>query len=331
MSPIGLVAIQVASWTAGRGAPLVRPSATTCDHGVRAARAITMCDEEAADLNFLQTALNAAVEREDYEEAAALRDRVTAATSVQVGGGADWRAESVPEWLADRLARLNFRAPTLVQTNALRAILSGDDAAVVAATGSGKTLGYLVPLLSRLSEDLLEEDLSGYLADFLAGRRASAVRRSRLQGGRDESDLSLPTPAVLIVVPTRELGVQVSLLAYRLLGGGVSNPTLQPCAAQFRRRGRGAIPSARNSLTPTSRARAGTRTRAGTSRAARRTCSRTPGRATSASPVSGTSLGSTPPRTKTCSSACTCSWARPTTSRASRCPGSSSCRTSTRW
>ena len=176
-----------------------------------------MCGEEAADLNFLQTALNAAVEREDYEEAAALRDRVAAATSVQVGCGADWRAESVPEWLADRLARLNFRAPTLVQTNALRAILSGDDAAVVAATGSGKTLGYLVPLLSRLSEDLLEEDLSGYLADFLAGRRA-AVRRSRLQGGRDESDLSLPTPAVLIVVPTRGLGVQVSLLAYRLLG-----------------------------------------------------------------------------------------------------------------
>jgi len=292
-----------------------------------------MCDEEAADLNFLQTALNAAVEREDYEEAAALRDRVTAATSVQVGGGADWRAESVPEWLADRLARLNFRAPTLVQTNALRAILSGDDAAVVAATGSGKTLGYLVPLLSRLSEDLLEEDLSGYLADFLAGRRASAVRRSRLQGGRDESDLSLPTPAVLIVVPTRELGVQVSLLAYRLLGGGVSNPTLQPCAAQFRRR---AIPSGRAILRcaiadgplPCS---PGTRTRAGTSRAARRTCSRTPGRATSASPVSGTSLGSTPPRTKTCSSGCTCSWARPTTSRASRCRGSSSCRTSTRW
>ena len=302
MSPICLVAIQVASWTAGRGAPLVRPSATTCDHGVRAARAITMCDEEAADLNFLQTALNAAVEREDYEEAAALRDRVTAATSVQVGGGADWRAESVPEWLADRLARLNFRAPTLVQTNALRAILSGDDAAVVAATGSGKTLGYLVPLLSRLSEDLLEEDLSGYLADFLAGRRASAVRRSRLQGGRDESDLSLPTPAVLIVVPTRELGVQVSLLAYRLLGGGVSNPTLQPCAAQFRRRAISSArnSSARNSLTATFRPRAGTRTRAGTSRAARRTCSRTPGRATSASPVCGTSLGSTPPRTKTC-------------------------------
>ena len=110
MSPICLVAIQVASWTAGRGAPLVRPSATTCDHGVRAARAITMCDEEAADLNFLQTALNAAVEREDYEEAAALRDRVTAATSVQVGGGADWRAESVPEWLADWLLAGNVVA-----------------------------------------------------------------------------------------------------------------------------------------------------------------------------------------------------------------------------
>ena len=86
----------------------------------------------------------------------------------------------MPEWLADRLARL--RAPTLVQTNALRAILSGDDAAVVAATGSGKTLGYLVPLLSRLSEDLLERISRDTSPTF--SRAAARVRRSRLQGGR---------------------------------------------------------------------------------------------------------------------------------------------------
>ena len=40
----------------------------------------------------------------------------------------------------------------------------------------------------------------------------------------------MPTPAILVIVPTRELGVQVSMLCYRLLGGGTSNPTLQPYA-----------------------------------------------------------------------------------------------------
>ena len=200
----------------------------------------------AADLSFLQTALNAAVEREDYEEAAALRDRVTAATSVQVGGGADWRAESVPEWLADRLARLNFRAPTLVQTNALRAILSGDDAAVVAATGSGKTLGYLVPLLSRLSEDLLEEDLSGYLADFL--RAAARGGAALAAAGRPRRVRPLAADAGgadrRADARARRAGLAPRLPPAR-------RRRLQPDAAAVRR----AIPSARNSSARHSSAR----------------------------------------------------------------------------
>ena len=48
-------------------------------------------------------------------------------------------------------------------------------------------------------------------------------------GPADEKlPMAMPTPVALIVVPTRELGVQVSLLAYRILGGGPTNPTLQP-------------------------------------------------------------------------------------------------------
>ena len=40
--------------------------------------------------------------------------------------------------------------------------------------------------------------------------------------------MMMPTPAALIVVPTRELGVQTAMLLDRLLGGGIHNPTLQP-------------------------------------------------------------------------------------------------------
>ena len=56
------------------------------------------------------------------------------------------------------------------------------------------------------------------------GYAKRAARRRSLAGSADDGESSLeamrvPTPAILIVVPTRELGVQVSMIAYRLLGG----------------------------------------------------------------------------------------------------------------
>jgi superfamily II DNA/RNA helicase len=88
-------------------------------------------------------------------------------------------------------------------------------------TGSGKTMAYLLPLLAQLSDDLLSEDLANYLASFLdgggraAGNRAADRRRARANsrgdddGGSSLEATAVPTPAVLVVVPTRELGVQV--------------------------------------------------------------------------------------------------------------------------
>jgi len=88
----------------------------------------------------------------------------------------------LPSWLTNRASELGYTNPTLIQQRALRAILNNDDVIIHAQTGSGKTLAYLLPLLSLVD-----------------------ASRAAVQG--------------LIVVPTRELGLQVSRVAKRLAAG----------------------------------------------------------------------------------------------------------------
>lgn len=72
---------------------------------------------ERLDANQLQTALATAIAAEDYALAAAIRDRLAAMVAGD-GAGAegrrllDWGAMGVPEWVADRVARLGLRFPT---------------------------------------------------------------------------------------------------------------------------------------------------------------------------------------------------------------------------
>ena len=117
------------------------------------------------------------------------------------------------------------------------------------STGSGKTLAYLVPLLSTLSESLFtrqrirvksEEDIGDAADDLLsrvAVQTSPTVRghgRDQVGGGKDsgkviatgaalsslgKSGTDVKNPLALIVVPTRELGVQTALLLYELVGG----------------------------------------------------------------------------------------------------------------
>jgi hypothetical protein len=152
-----------------------------------------------------------------------MRDRIAELTGTP-GGDVDWHLLDLPEWLADWLTRLHFGMATRVQMQALRSLSERDgaltlhrDAAIVSPTGSGKTLAYLLPMLRRFSSDLLQEDLSRFVTSSGLADRTSRP---------DEQ----PRPLLMVVVPSRELGVQVSLLAYRLLGGSPTNPTLQPFA-----------------------------------------------------------------------------------------------------
>ena len=115
------------------------------------------------------------------------------------------------------------------------------------STGSGKTLAYLAPLLSTLSDSLFtrqrirvgaEEsvgDTTGDLLERVAIVTSPAVqsntRRPIRPGSAIATGASLSTlgksgkdvrsPLALIVVPTRELGVQTAILLYELVGGSI--------------------------------------------------------------------------------------------------------------
>ncbi|MER2541525.1 MAG: DEAD/DEAH box helicase, partial [Azonexus sp.] len=81
------------------------------------------------------------------------------------------------EPLLRTLERLDYKTPTPVQTQAIPAVLAGRDLMAAAQTGTGKTAGFALPLLQRLSTEGPPVN-------------ANSVR-------------------VLVLVPTRELAEQV--------------------------------------------------------------------------------------------------------------------------
>lgn len=84
-----------------------------------------------------------------------------------------FEALKINKSLLKALSDLNFDIPTPIQVKALPAILSGNDLVGLAQTGTGKTFAYLLPILNQLK---FSEQLQ---------------------------------PRVLILVPTRELVLQV--------------------------------------------------------------------------------------------------------------------------
>jgi ATP-dependent RNA helicase DeaD len=82
--------------------------------------------------------------------------------------------------LLDSLSGLGYEEPTPIQREAIPPLLQGRDVLGQAATGTGKTAAFALPVLQRLTGD-----------------------------GRG------PTPAALVLVPTRELAIQVSQAFHR--------------------------------------------------------------------------------------------------------------------
>eukprot|EP00536_Pseudo-nitzschia_multiseries_P018349 jgi/Psemu1/228634/e_gw1.2412.12.1 len=89
--------------------------------------------------------------------------------------------DELPDWLLENCRDNGFEFPTLIQQRSLDSFFFDDPNSMViqAQTGSGKTLTYLLPLLSKLEN------------------RASVQ--------------------AMIVVPTRELGLQVATVAKKLV------------------------------------------------------------------------------------------------------------------
>lgn len=117
--------------------------------------------------------------------------------STQATGGDDYDGELesttfrerygdvLPHWLLDKCTDIGWKYPTRIQQRVLDAILRDEecsDVVIQAQTGSGKSLAFLLPCLASIDPS-----------------------RSSIQA--------------LIVVPTRELGLQVSRVAKRLAAG----------------------------------------------------------------------------------------------------------------
>ena len=104
----------------------------------------------------------------------------------------------VPSSFADHFAKAGFDAPTPVQKVCWPTLLKGCNALVCAPTGSGKTLGFLLPLGEHAKSNPVEAG-----ADDLWG------------------------PSCLVLSPTRELAQQITAVARKLtstvcLCGGVN-------------------------------------------------------------------------------------------------------------
>ena len=94
-------------------------------------------------------------------------------------------SEYLPEWLLEKCVECGWERPTKIQEKAMDAILvEKRDAIIQAETGSGKTLAYLLPALAAVD-----------------GSRAAVQ--------------------AMIVVPTRELGLQVARIAKRLAAASI--------------------------------------------------------------------------------------------------------------
>ena len=89
---------------------------------------------------------------------------------------------SLPPWLLRRCNELGYTCPTIVQEAALPSVFNGEDVVLQAQTGSGKTLVYCLPVLSKIDP-----------------------KRAAIQA--------------VIVVPSRELGLQVAGVLKQLASG----------------------------------------------------------------------------------------------------------------
>lgn len=78
--------------------------------------------------------------------------------------------------LAETVSSLGYEEPTPIQREAIPSLLEGRDLLGQAATGTGKTAAFALPLLHRLAQS---------------------------------ADRARPVPSLLVLVPTRELAVQV--------------------------------------------------------------------------------------------------------------------------
>ena len=126
---------------------------------------------------------------------------------------AGFAALGVAAHLVSALDGLGITAPFPIQASTIPVALTGADIIGQAKTGTGKTLAFGIPVLQAIEEAAPAEPAADAAPATVAAKAAagSSRRRGRPTGGNAGAKLPPAggTPQALIVVPTRELAVQV--------------------------------------------------------------------------------------------------------------------------
>ena len=114
--------------------------------------------------------------------------------------------------LLNAMAGKGYTQPTPVQVQAIPAVLQGRDVLACAPTGSGKTAAFALPLLQTLLP-AADKGLGSRPDDAANEGRAPRPhprtdQLTRTRAGHNEGS-SARLPRVLVLVPTRELAIQV--------------------------------------------------------------------------------------------------------------------------
>ncbi|MGH3167939.1 MAG: DEAD/DEAH box helicase, partial [Trebonia sp.] len=139
-------------------------------------------------------------------------------------GGTSFADLDLAPELCRALSSLGYEEPTPIQEAAIPPLLAGRDLVGQAATGTGKTAAFALPVLQRV------------LAEGPAAKRGAAGSGSGGERGAQ--------PRALVLTPTRELAVQVSeaMQSYGRDAGSTVVPVYggQPIGRQLRALERGA-------------------------------------------------------------------------------------------
>src|SRR3954466_13702545 len=107
-------------------------------------------------------------------------------------------ALNLSDALVAAVKALGYEEPTPIQRTTIPLLLSGRDLLAQAATGTGKTAAFALPLIQRLTETERK-------APSAAGGRKGSAAAARTCG--------------LVLVPTRELAMQVAEAVHKYARG----------------------------------------------------------------------------------------------------------------
>jgi len=130
-----------------------------------------------------------------------------------------WKRLNIHEELAEKLEADRITRPTEIQERLIPAIINGKDAIGQSQTGTGKTLSFVLPILSKLEMDMdelqvviaaptreLAEQIYKVTRDLIQTDAYAGVRIQRVIGGTDKDrsiDKLKRPPHIVVATPGR--------------------------------------------------------------------------------------------------------------------------------